>query len=45
MATVDDSPRLCRLHVTDRVTGKRFLIDTGSDVSIFRHRKQRERGD
>ena len=34
MMAVDDSSRLCRLHVTDRVTGKRFLIDTGSDVSI-----------
>ncbi|XP_018363278.1 PREDICTED: uncharacterized protein LOC108761315 [Trachymyrmex cornetzi] len=34
MAAVENSPRLCHLHVTDKVTGQRFLIDIGSDVSI-----------
>ncbi|XP_018360008.1 PREDICTED: uncharacterized protein LOC108759186 [Trachymyrmex cornetzi] len=34
-AAVEDSPKLCRLHVTDRVTGRRFLVDTGFDISII----------
>lgn len=24
----------CRLFVADRITGRRFLIDTGADVSV-----------
>jgi len=34
-AAGDTSPKLRRLHVTDKVTGIRYLIDTGSDVSVY----------
>jgi len=34
-AAGDDSPKLCRLYVTDRRTGIKYLIDTGSDVSVY----------
>ncbi|XP_018367521.1 PREDICTED: uncharacterized protein LOC108764025 [Trachymyrmex cornetzi] len=34
-AAVENSPKLCRLHVIDRVTDRRFLVDTVSDVSII----------
>lgn len=34
-AAIDDSPQSCLLYVTDRTIGKRFLVDTGSDISIY----------
>lgn len=35
MATNDGSPGPCRLYMTDRHTQTRYLIDTGSDVSVY----------
>jgi len=36
LAAADDrSPKLCRLYVIDKTTGTRYLIDTGSDVSVY----------
>jgi len=35
LAANDNSPTPCRLYVTDRNTRTKYLVDTGSDVSIF----------
>jgi len=34
-AAGDNSPKLRRLYVIDKITGIRYLIDTGSDVSVY----------
>ncbi|XP_071629524.1 uncharacterized protein [Temnothorax longispinosus] len=34
-ATDDNNPGSRRLYVTDRTTQKKYLVDTGSDVSVF----------
>jgi len=31
----DSSPKFSRLYVTDKVSGIRYFIDTGSDVSVY----------
>lgn len=36
-AASDSSPETCRLYITDNITKQRYLIDTGSDVSVFPH--------
>ena len=35
MAASDNSPRPCRLFMTDRSSKRQYLIDTGSDVSVY----------
>jgi len=40
-AAGDNSPKLRRLYVTDRTSGIRYLIDTGSDVSVYPPQKHR----
>ncbi|XP_025264176.1 uncharacterized protein LOC112637821 [Camponotus floridanus] len=35
LAANDKSPTHCRLYVTDRNTRTKYLVDTGSDVSVF----------
>lgn len=35
MATNDGNPRPRRLFLTDRKSKTRYLIDTGSDVSVY----------
>lgn len=43
MATNDSSPGPCRLYMTDRHTQTKYLIDTGSDVSVFPYAMRRTR--
>lgn len=38
MAANGSATRPCRLYVTDRKTKERYLVDTGSDVSVYPHR-------
>lgn len=35
MATIDHGPRISRLYVTDKSSGRDFLIDTGADISVI----------
>lgn len=35
LAANDSSPAYCRLYVTDRNTRTKYLVDTGSDVSVL----------
>ncbi|XP_071632816.1 uncharacterized protein [Temnothorax longispinosus] len=41
MAANNDSPRPCRLFLTDKKTKTRYLIDTGSDISVYPHQQRR----
>jgi len=40
-AAGDNGPKLCRLYVIDRTSGIRYLVDTGSDVSVYPPQKHR----
>jgi len=45
-AASDHSPKISHLHVIDKTTGVRYLIDTGSDVSVCppqRHSRRRKK--
>jgi len=42
-AANDNSPQVSRLHATDRTTGVRYLVDTGSDVSVYPPQGLRQR--
>jgi len=40
-AAGDNGPKISRLYVTDRKANTRYLIDTGSDVSVFPPQKDK----
>ena len=35
IATLDIGPKISRLFVTDKSSGRDFLIDTGADISVI----------
>jgi len=40
-AASDKSPKICRLYVTDKTTKIKYLVDTGSDVSVVPPQKHK----